>query len=93
MTCLNGYYHAPNLDSLAESLLKAPGGAAAVWASSGFTVPTDQEQLDAVMVRTLYEASGITLGRAIRVAKAAIGDPVVRRTWILFGDPTMKPNK
>ena len=44
MTCLNGYYQAPNIDSLAESLLKAPGGAAAVWASSGFTVPTDQER-------------------------------------------------
>ena len=69
MTCLNGYYHAPNLDSLAESLLKAPGGAAAVWASSGFTVPTEQEKLDAVMVRTLYERTGITLGRAIHIAK------------------------
>ena len=93
MTCLNGYYHAPNLDSLAESLLKAPGGAAAVWASSGFTVPTEQEELDAVMVRTLYERGGITLGRAIYTAKMAIGDPDVRRTWILLGDPTMVYNK
>ena len=92
MTCLNGYYHAPNLDSLAESLLKAPGGAAAVWASSGFTVPTDQEELNVVMVRTLYERSGMTLGRAIQIAKTAIGDPDVRRTWILLGDPTMVYN-
>ncbi len=88
MTCLNGYYHAPNTDSLAEALLKAPGGAAAVWASSGFTVPTDQEKLDEEMVRTLYERRGITLGRAIYIAKMAIADPDVRRTWILLGDPT-----
>ena len=72
MTCLNGYYHAPNIDSLAESLLKAPGGAAAVWASSGFTVPTDQENLDTEMVKTIYERRGITLGRAIHIAKTAI---------------------
>ena len=35
MTCLNGYFQDPVLDSLAESLLKAEhGGAVAVWASS-----------------------------------------------------------
>jgi hypothetical protein len=36
MTCLNGYFDDPGLDSLGESLLKAEqGGAVAVWASSG----------------------------------------------------------
>ncbi len=55
--------------STAWPLLKAPGGAAAVWASSGFTVPTDQDKLDEEMVRTLYERSGITLGRAIHLPK------------------------
>ena len=89
MTCLNGYYQAPNIDCLAEASLKAPGGAAAVWASSGFTVPTEQDDMDAMMVKTLYGSSGVTVGRAIYSAKMAIGDPDVRRTWILFGDPTM----
>lgn len=89
MTCLNGYYQSPSLDSLAESLVKSPGGAAAVWASSGFTVPTDQEQLDAAMVSALYERAGITLGRAAHIAKSAISDPDVRKTWTLLGDPTM----
>lgn len=93
MTCLNGYYQSPNLDCLAEALLKAPGGAVAVWASSGFTVPVDQEELDAVMVNALYDRKGITLGRAAYVAKSAITDPDVRRTWVLFGDPTMIYNK
>ncbi|MGH9822860.1 MAG: C25 family cysteine peptidase, partial [Blastocatellia bacterium] len=41
MTCLNGAFNDPVLDSLAESLLKAPqGGAVAVWASSGITDPS-----------------------------------------------------
>ena len=36
ITCLNGYFQDPALDSLAEPLLKAErGGAVAVWASSG----------------------------------------------------------
>lgn len=43
MTCLNGYFDDPALDSLAESLLKAErGGAVAVWSSSGMTLPGDQ---------------------------------------------------
>jgi hypothetical protein len=39
MTCLNGYFMDPKLDSLAESLLKAnQSGAIAVWASSEMTL-------------------------------------------------------
>ncbi len=39
MTCLNGYFDDPALESLAESLLKAErGGAVAVWSSSGMTI-------------------------------------------------------
>jgi hypothetical protein len=60
-----------------------------VWAPSGFTVPTDQQKLDTVMASTLYDRRAITLGRAIYTAKMAIGDPDVRRTWILLEDPTM----
>jgi Peptidase family C25 len=38
MTCLNGFFHDVNSESLAEALLKADaGGAVAVWASSGLT--------------------------------------------------------
>ncbi len=89
MTCLNGYYDAPNLESLGESLLKAPGGAVAVWASSGFTAPGAQNELDAAMVSALYEGREITLGLAIHIAKTAVRDADIRRTWILLGDPTM----
>jgi peptidase C25-like protein len=92
MTCLNGYFDDPAVDSLAESLLKTErGGAVAVWASSGMSLPAEQ----AVMNRELYGlmfGAGATmrLGEATRAAKAAISDIDIRRTWVLIGDPTMR---
>lgn len=54
MTCLNGYFHDPALDSLGESLMKAErGGAVAVWASSGMTLPADQALLNQELYRLL----------------------------------------
>jgi hypothetical protein len=94
MTCLNGYFHDPVLDSLAESLMKAErGGAVAVWASSGMTGPGGQELLNQQMFRAIFDTGSgklLTLGEAILRAKALTNDPDVRRTWILFGDPSMK---
>lgn len=91
MTCLNGYYIDPNLDGLAEALLKAEnGGAVAVWASSGMTVPQSQALINQELYRGLFAENPTTLGDAIRRAKAATTDADVRRTWILFGDPSMR---
>lgn len=90
MTCLNGYFHSPTLDSLGESLLKAPGGGAvAVWASSGITDPAAQLTMDKSLIKTLFAGGApLPLGDAIRLAKGATSDKDVRRTWILMGDPT-----
>jgi len=91
MTCLNGYSHDVYVDSLGESVLKAPnGGAVSVWASSGFTEPQPQFDLDTEFYRQLFGTSGLRLGQAIRSAKAATSDMDVRRTWILLGDPSMR---
>ncbi|HEV7857579.1 MAG TPA: C25 family cysteine peptidase [Pyrinomonadaceae bacterium] len=90
MTCLNGYYNDPTLDSLAESLMKAPnGGAVAVWASSGLTVPTGQALANQSLYQSIYGNPSLTLGEAIQRAKAATPDSDVRLTWTLFGDPSM----
>lgn len=92
MTCLNGYFDDPGLDSLGESLLKAErGGAVAVWASSGICLPNEQAVMNAELYGLLFGAGGNTLrlGEAVRRAKASAGDADVRRTWILLGDPTM----
>ena len=91
MTCLNGYFHDPSLDSLAEALLKAPlGGAAAVWASTGLTEMIPQALMDQALLRSLFAGGEPPrLGDAIRDAKAATDDRDVRATWVLLGDPTM----
>ena len=60
-----------------------------MWASSGFTAPVAQNDLDAAMVSALYAGREITLGLAIHIAKTAVRDADIRRTWILLGDPTM----
>ena len=92
MTCLNGYFHDPALDSLGESLLKAErGGAVAIWASSGMTMPTDQALLNQELYRLLFDrAQVMTIGEAVRRAKSSVSDRDVRGTWILLGDPAMK---
>jgi uncharacterized repeat protein (TIGR01451 family)/CSLREA domain-containing protein len=93
MTCLNGYFQDPVLPSLAEELLKAErGGAIAVWASSALTEPSQQATLNQQMYRLLFDAAGgkTTLGEVTGRAKATVNDADIRRTWILFGDPTMR---
>ena len=91
MTCLNGYYIDPSLNSLAEVLLRADhGGAVAVWASSGMTLPNGQALMNQEMYRNIFSGQSITLGEATARAKAAVSDLDVRRTWILFGDPTSR---
>ena len=95
MTCLNGYFHDPALDSLAESLMKSPAGAVAVWASSGMTGPEAQAAIDRQVFSLIFRSGNmkvqpLTLGEAMLRAKRAIGDIDVRRTYILFGDPTTR---
>jgi hypothetical protein len=92
MTCLNGYFQDPTLESLAESVLKAEqGGAVAVWASSGMTATDKQAAMNQELFRILFgDDRTLTLGEATLKAKAATSDSDVRRTWILFGDPAMR---
>jgi hypothetical protein len=91
MTCLNGLFQDLYTESLAESLLKAEqGGAIAVWASSGMTQPEPQTVMNRELVRLLFNGEGLTLGEAAALAKASVNDQEVRRTWILFGDPTTR---
>jgi hypothetical protein len=91
MDCLNGYFVAPNIDCLSEALMKAPnGGAVASFSSSGLTIPIGQHAMGQQLFNLLYTGAPMALGDATRQAKAATTDIDVRRTWILFGDPTMK---
>jgi len=91
MDCLSGFFQDVYTTSLAETLLLAPnGGAAAVWASSGFTTADPQATMDRALVAQFAANPRITLGNAILITKKGTADPDVRRTWILFGDPLMQ---
>jgi hypothetical protein len=91
MTCMNGFFHDTHIESLAEGLMKAEqGGAVAVWASSAMTLPNEQAAMNRELYGNLFGAAVTTIGEATVKAKAAIGDADVRRTWILFGDPTTR---
>jgi hypothetical protein len=88
MTCQNGFFIDPRSGSLAEALMKSNAGAVAVWASTGMTSPSGQGLMDREVIRQLF--SGGTIGEATARAKVAMMDPDVRRTWILFGDPSAR---
>jgi hypothetical protein len=91
MTCLNGFFHDPAVESLAEALLRAEqGGAAAVWASTGMTLPEEQVLMNRELYRQMFANRGARMGDVTRAAKGAITDTDVRLTWVLLGDPTMK---
>ncbi len=92
MTCLTSYFQDPNVESLAEGLLKHErGGAIAVWSSSSMTEPQEQALLNAELYRLLFDAENkLTLGEMLARAKAAVKNGDIRRTWVLLGDPTMR---
>ena len=90
MNCLNGYFQDAASDSLGEALMKSDGGAVAVWASSAMTYADAQAPMNVELYWQLFGASRPRLGDAAARAKASTGDMDVRRSWVLFGDPTMR---
>lgn len=90
MNCLNGYFDDIYTESLAEALMKAPGGGAVgVWASSGLTEAQLQLTMNQELFAQLFYYSQ-TVGEAILRAKRSISDREVRKPWIFFGDPTIR---
>jgi hypothetical protein len=91
MDCLNGFFEDVYSTSVATSLLLAPnGGAAGVWASSGFTNQPPQASMNQAVLQLLKTNPEMSIASAILLAKAGVTDPDVRRTWIFFGDPAMQ---
>jgi hypothetical protein len=91
MTCLNGYFHDADNESLAAALVKnESGGAIAAWASSGLTSPSVQAAMNRCFFQSLFAAQPLLLGELIQRAKAGVQNEDARRTWILIGDPTLR---
>jgi hypothetical protein len=67
------------------------GGAIAIWTSSGLTEPDKQAVMNKELIKLLFNSrEPITLGEATARAKASVSDQDIRRTWILFGDPSQR---
>ena len=62
----------------------------AVWASSGISDAGEQADMNLELYRLLFNGEDLTIGEATMRAKRAITDKNVRKTWILFGDPTTR---
>ncbi|MFH1807223.1 MAG: C25 family cysteine peptidase [Pseudomonadota bacterium] len=91
MTCFNGFFHDLYTESLGEALLRAPdGGAVAVWASSGLTEPVAQQVVNRELAALLATQPEMTLGEAVMLSTSLVGDPDVRHTFNLLGDPSMR---
>jgi len=92
MTCFSGFFHGlfPE-ESLAEALVRAPGGGAiGVWASSGMTDARWQASMDRELLRQMFRGGWMSVGEAMRAAKKVVGNRDVRSTWVFFGDPALR---
>jgi uncharacterized repeat protein (TIGR01451 family) len=91
MDCLNGFFQDVYEEPLAVTLMLAPnGGAVAVFASSGLNQSSPQTTLNKLVVQNAMGSAQLALGDAILKAKAGITDLIVRKTFNLLGDPTMR---
>jgi hypothetical protein len=95
MDCLNGYFHQPSLNSLAEELLKADGkGVVAAFAPSSLSVHWSAKLYHEALVRELASGRHERLGDALLAAQAAYlaagARPDLLRTYQLLGDPALR---
>lgn len=90
--CLNGYSQDPYNDSLAEALLKTPNGAMGVFASTGSIAVTGPTAMSPVLTDKIFNSQPenmLRIGDIIRLSKQNSQDADSKRTYQLFGDPTV----
>jgi hypothetical protein len=95
MNCLDGYFHFPSLNSLAEQLVKADGkGAIAAFAPSGLSVNDPAHRYHKLLLREITVGGHERLGDAVLAAQNAYansGDfPELLAIYHLFGDPALR---
>jgi hypothetical protein len=95
MNCLNGFFHFPPLNSLAEQFQKAEGkGAVAAFSPSGLSLDAPAHILHKALLAELLSDRHQRLGDAVLAAQAAYANsgafPELLTIYNLFGDPAMK---
>jgi len=95
LNCLNGYFHFPYFDSLAEALVKAEDkGAIAAISPSGLSLNEPAHTLHALLLRELLDGGHERLGDALLAAQDAYAStgsfPELLSIFHLFGDPALR---
>jgi len=94
LNCLNGFFHFPPLDSLAEAFVKAEGkGAVAAFAPSGLSVNDAAHAYHKAVLEEIESGRHARLGDAILAAQGTYADsgtmPELLSIYHLFGDPAL----
>ncbi len=95
MTCLTGYFHHPNAESLGELFLRAPDkGIVAAFVPTSESITSHQQPLAEAFYEELFGDEAVTIGEAMMRAKQAMPENGknyrdVIETFNLLGDPAM----
>jgi hypothetical protein len=94
MNCLNGYFHFPYFDALAEAMVTADGrGAIAAFAPSGLSLDAPAHRFHQVLLEALLDRRNARLGDAVMAAQKAYLEtgsfPELLRIYQLLGDPAL----
>jgi hypothetical protein len=94
LNCLNGYFHFPYFDSLAEALVKAEDkGAIAAFSPSGLSLNGSAHLYHQALLRELLSGRHARLGDAVVAAQTAYADsgafPELLRIYHVLGDPAL----
>lgn len=95
LNCLNGYFHFPYFNSLAEELLKAEGkGVIASVSPSGLSLNGPAHVFHQALLREISLKPHLRLGDAVMAAQGAYADsgvfPEMLSIHHLFGDPALR---
>ena len=95
LNCLNGFFHFPPMDSLAEAFVKAEGkGAVAAFSPSGLSVDAAAHAYHKALLAEILSGRHGRLGDALLAAQRDYADsgaePEMLAIYHLFGDPALK---
>jgi cellobiose-specific phosphotransferase system component IIA len=95
MNCLNGFFHYPYLDALAEELILAEDkGAIAVVSPSGLSLNGPAHRFHRALLEELTSGEHVTLGDAMLAAQSRYADRgeflELLTIFHVFGDPALK---
>jgi hypothetical protein len=95
LNCLNGYFHFPYFNSLAEELVKADGkGAIAAFSPSGLSLNEPAQIFHKALLQELLSGKHERLGDAVLAAQASYAAsglfPELLSIYHLLGDPALK---